>query len=73
MTQNFHLVGNEKALEMLSATVLLGVNKGLNQQICQWQFRLVYGVGEIVPECVYDQKSVDTWHYKLDAFKMLVY
>ncbi len=73
MTQLIDWVENDKAPEMLNATVLLVANKGLDQQICQWPLRPVYGGDGMVLECVYDQESVDSWGYELDAFKLPVY
>ena len=73
MTQLIEWVENDKAPDMLNATVLMGANKGQNQQICLWPLRPMYGNDSSVPECVYDQESIDSWHYDLDAFKLPVY
>ena len=72
MTQLIDWLENKQAPEMLNATVSLGANKGQNQQICLWPLRLIYGNDSMVPECVYNQKSIDSWHYDLHAFKMHV-
>lgn len=66
----------EKGVEprMLNATVLQGELKGEERQICQWPLRPLWRVGEGEEmECVYDQASVDTWHYDLDGVPMVVY
>jgi len=63
----------EKGVEptTLNATVLQGEHLGQNQQVCQWPLRPLYVGGEM--QCVYDQASIDTWHYDLDAFKVPIY
>ncbi|KAK7183883.1 tannase subunit protein [Paraphaeosphaeria sporulosa] len=61
------------APEMLNATVALGANKGQSQRICMWPLRPVYSGNATVPDCVWDEKSVETWRYELDAFKLPVY
>ncbi|KAH8657928.1 feruloyl esterase-like protein B precursor [Xylariales sp. PMI_506] len=57
----------------LNATVLQGENKGSNQQICTWPLRPLWTNNGTDMECVYDQESIDTWIYDLDAFAMPVY
>ncbi|KAF2769240.1 tannase and feruloyl esterase [Teratosphaeria nubilosa] len=60
----------------LNATVLQGQYKGENRQICQWPLRPKWtsNARETAnPECVYDQSSIDTWHYDLDAIPIPVY
>lgn len=57
----------------LNATVLQGKDKGTNQQICGWPLRPLWTNGGKKMNCVYDQKSIDNWHYDLDAFPMPVY
>lgn len=73
MQQLIAWVEQDVAPDMLNATVALGANKGQSQQICMWPLRPVYAGNETVPQCVYDQASIDTWRYDLDAFKMPVY
>ncbi|KAK5123967.1 hypothetical protein LTR85_002164 [Meristemomyces frigidus] len=66
----------EKGLEpvTLNATVLQGEHLGENRQICQWPLRPQWTSNATVePECVYDQASIDSWHYDLDAIKLPVY
>ena len=53
---------------MLNATVLLGEHLGEQRHICEWPLRPLWSDDETM-ECVYDQKSLDTWHYDLDAFQ----
>ncbi|OQV09061.1 hypothetical protein CLAIMM_13239 [Cladophialophora immunda] len=58
----------------LNGTVLLGPDKGRNQQICAWPLRPVWAPGNATgPQCRYDQKSVDYWNYDLDAFNVPIY
>ncbi|ORY67033.1 Tannase/feruloyl esterase [Pseudomassariella vexata] len=57
----------------LNGTVLQGENKGETQQICSWPLRPYWSGNGTEMECQYDQKSIDSWHYDLDAFFMPVY
>jgi tannase len=57
----------------LNGTILLGQNKGQNQQICGWPLRPLFTGNGSNLECVYDQGSIDSWIYELDAFDMPVY
>lgn len=57
----------------LNATVLQGEYLGQNQQICAWPLRPYWSNNGTAMECVYDQKSIDSWQYDLDAFLMPVY
>ncbi|KIV86639.1 hypothetical protein PV11_02239 [Exophiala sideris] len=57
----------------LNATVLQGENIGTNQQICGWPLRPYWTNNGTTMECVYDQTSIDSWMYDLDAFNMPVY
>jgi tannase len=59
--------------ETLNGTVLQGPNKGQNQQICGWPLRPFFKENGTKLECVWDQKSIDSWHYDLNAFAMPVY
>lgn len=65
----------EKGVEptTLNATVLMGDHIGENRQICQWPLRPLWRENGTKMNCVYDQKSLDTWRYKLDAIKLPVY
>lgn len=57
----------------LNATVLQGENKGRNEQICGWPLRPFWSNNGTNMGCQYDQDSIDTWLYDLDAFKLPVY
>ncbi|PWY85942.1 tannase and feruloyl esterase [Aspergillus heteromorphus CBS 117.55] len=57
----------------LNATVLQGENQGQNQQLCAWPLRPLWVDGGETQECVYDQRSIDSWHYDLDAVPVVVY
>lgn len=61
------------APETLNATVLQGENIGSNEQICLYPLRPIWINNGTTMECVYDQKSIDSWTYDLDAFNMPVY
>lgn len=65
----------EKGVEpqTLNATVLQGQYKGENRQICGWPLRPLWSGNGTAMECVYDQASINSWMYTLDAFKMPVY
>ncbi|KAJ5712374.1 hypothetical protein N7493_008842 [Penicillium malachiteum] len=43
---------------------------GKQQQICGWPLRPLFTNNGTDAECVHDQKSIGTWKYDLDAFKM---
>jgi tannase len=66
-------VEKDVAPTTLNGTVLLGPNAGQNQQICGWPLRPIFKDNGTNLECVYDQKSIDSWKYDLDAFDMPVY
>lgn len=57
----------------LNSTVFYGENVGDSRQICLWPMRPLWMANGTVMQCVYDQASIDTWHYDLNAFKMPVY
>lgn len=57
----------------LNSTVFYGENMGDNRQICLWPLRPLWTGNGKKMECVYDQKSLDTWFYDIDAFKLPVY
>ncbi|KAI9702282.1 MAG: hypothetical protein M1820_006214 [Bogoriella megaspora] len=57
----------------LNATVLQGQHEGENQQICAWPLRPFWTNNGTVMECQYDQASIDSWLYNLDAIKLTVY
>jgi tannase len=66
-------VENDIPPTTLNGTVLQGENQGQNQQICGWPLRPVWVDGGENLECIYDQASIDSWIYDLDAFDMPVY
>ena len=66
-------VENGVAPDTLNATVLLGENLGRNEQICAWPLRPFWSNNGTTMECQYDQDSINTWLYDLDAFKLPVY
>jgi tannase len=55
----------------LNATVLQGEHVGENRQICGWPLRPKWKNGKM--QCEYDQASIDTWHYDLNAVPLPVY
>jgi tannase len=57
----------------LNATVLLGEHISENAQVCAWPLRPLWSTNGTTMECRYDQDSIDTWLYDLDAFKVPVY
>jgi tannase len=57
----------------LNATHLAGSNLGGNAQICAWPLRPIWINNGTTMDCVYDQKSHDTWIYEFDSFPMPVY
>ncbi|TPR01049.1 Integral peroxisomal membrane peroxin family protein [Aspergillus niger] len=59
----------EKGIEpvTLNGTVLSGDYEGEEQKICSWPLRPLWKNNGTVMDCVYDQKSIDTWLYDLDA------
>ncbi|KAL9105323.1 MAG: hypothetical protein Q9227_009490 [Pyrenula ochraceoflavens] len=65
----------EKDIEpvTLNATVLLGQHFGESQQICRWPLRPLWTGNGTSMDCVYDQDSIDSWTYDLDAFNLPVY
>lgn len=66
-------VENGAAPVTLNATVLQGENIGTNQQICGWPLRPFWTNNGTTMECRYEQESIDSWIYDLDAFDMPVY
>ncbi|KAL3428954.1 tannase and feruloyl esterase family protein [Aspergillus tetrazonus] len=66
-------VENGKQPTTLNATVLQGENEGETQQLCAWPLRPLWKNEGRTMECVYDQKSIDSWHYSLDGVPLPVY
>ncbi|KAJ5106618.1 hypothetical protein N7456_003293 [Penicillium angulare] len=46
---------------------------GAQEQICGWPLRPFWTNNGTDFNCVYDQRSLDTWKYELNAFKMPIY
>ncbi|KAL3452718.1 tannase and feruloyl esterase-domain-containing protein [Aspergillus insuetus] len=57
--------------ERLNTTVLSGEHKGKESELCAWPLRPLWKKGQL--DCVFDQKSYETWVYQFDAFKLPVY
>jgi tannase len=57
--------------ETLNATVASGDYAG-DQPLCSWPLRPTWDAAG-TQSCQYDQSSIDSWHYKLDAFEFPVY
>jgi len=64
-------VENDIVPVTLNAAIPFHENK--KAQICAWPLRPLWSGTGTAMECVYDQASLDTWHYNLDAFKLPVY
>lgn len=54
----------------LNATVISGDYAGEVQQLCQWPQRPLWAGNSSAFECVDDEKSVESWTYTFDAFKL---
>ncbi|KAF2119681.1 Tannase/feruloyl esterase [Lophiotrema nucula] len=65
----------ENAVEpsTLNATHLTGSNLGAQEQLCAWPLRPYYSGNATSPACVYDQKSIDSWMYDFNAYKLPLY
>ncbi|RAH87736.1 tannase and feruloyl esterase [Aspergillus japonicus CBS 114.51] len=57
----------------LNATHLAGPSLGANAQLCAFPLRPLWTNNGSSMECVYDQASIDTWHYDLDAWSLPLY
>lgn len=57
----------------LNATYLAGQNLGQNAQICAWPLRPFWTNNGSTMECQYDQVSIDTWQYDMNAYKLPLY
>ena len=57
----------------LEATFLSGDKEGETQELCAWPQRPLWTNGGKNMECVFDQKSYDSWVYDFDAYNMPVY
>ena len=57
----------------LPATVLSGSEKGTQWEICVWPLRPLWSNNGTKFECVYDETSINTWHWDLDSWDLPVY
>lgn len=56
----------------LNATVSSGDYEGETQMLCQWPYRMLWRSNTTF-DCVYNEKSIETWAYDFPAFKVPVY
>lgn len=66
-------VEKDIAPDTLNGTVLQGEHAGESQQICAWPLRPYWTENGTKLECQYDQDSIDSWIYDLNAFNLPVY
>jgi tannase len=57
----------------LNATHLAGTYEGQSAQICSWPLRPMWLNNGTTMECQYDQASIDSWLYDMDAYPMPLY
>ena len=57
----------------LNATHLAGDNIGANAQVCAWPLRPTWAGDNSTMSCEYDQASIDSWLYNLDAWPKPLY
>ncbi|RBR19793.1 hypothetical protein FVER53590_13823 [Fusarium verticillioides] len=65
-------VENGKQPSKLNASVSSGDYKGETQMLCQWPKRPLWKNDKSF-ECVNDKKSIESWTYSFNAFKIPVY
>ncbi|KAM0490558.1 hypothetical protein ACHAP8_011463 [Fusarium lateritium] len=65
-------VENDKQPSRLNATVSSGDYKGETQMLCQWPKRPLW-TNDKSFKCVGDQKSIESWTYDFNAFKIPVF
>jgi tannase len=56
----------------VAPATLNNTGKGINS-LCRWPLRPLWSAKGTKLDCVFDQKSVDSWMYEFDAFKFPVY
>lgn len=66
-------VENGKKPSRLNATVSSGDHAGETQMLCQWPTRPLWSGNSSAFRCVEDEKSVESWTYEFEAFKLPVY
>ncbi|RAH62494.1 tannase and feruloyl esterase [Aspergillus piperis CBS 112811] len=59
--------------ERLNATYTSGSDAGSEAQLCAWPSRPLWSGKATKFDCVYDQASIDTWHYRFDSYKEPLY
>lgn len=59
--------------ERLNATYTSGSDAGSEAQLCAWPLRPLWSDNATKFDCVYDQVSIDTWHYRFDSYKEPLY
>lgn len=57
----------------LNATHLAGTFKGQSAQICSWPLRPMWSNNGTTMTCEYDQASIDSWLYDMDAYDLPLY
>jgi len=57
----------------LNATHTTGDFEGQSAQICSWPLRPMWINNGTTMECQYDQASIDSWLYDMDAYSMPLY
>jgi tannase len=60
-------------VEGKSAPDMLNGTGSATEQMCRWPMRPLWEGNASTPTCVYDQKSIDTWNYTFDAYKLPLY
>lgn len=66
-------VENSVAPETLNSTVLSGTTKGQEWTLCPFPLRPLWSKNGTSMNCVHDQKSMETWQYDFDAYKVPLY
>ncbi|PLB47366.1 putative tannase [Aspergillus steynii IBT 23096] len=66
-------VENGATPDRLNATVQSGDHEGEKQELCAWPLRPLWKNNGTSMDCVHDQKSLDTWDYKFDAYRVPLY
>lgn len=57
----------------LNATHLAGTFEGQSAQICSWPLRPMWSNNGTTMACEYDQASIDSWMYDMDAYDLPLY
>ncbi|KAJ5918851.1 tannase [Penicillium verhagenii] len=66
-------VENGDKPDRLNATIMSGDYEGEQQNLCAWPQRPLWKNNGTTLDCVFDQKSYDTWVYEFDAYDMPLY